>query len=84
VAYLATRGQVLLPMVDLNQQCQLACDEMIDVIGRALIEAVLQLTPDEAAGVRSSRQTPLGGRSVSWKSRGAGRSMRHLFTGSFF
>jgi hypothetical protein len=30
-----------MPMVDLIEQCQLACDELIDVTGRAAIEAVL-------------------------------------------
>ena len=30
-------------MVDLIEQCRMACDELIDVTGRAAIEAVLQL-----------------------------------------
>jgi len=37
-------------MVDLIEQCQLACDELIDVTGRATIQAVLQLSAMEAAG----------------------------------
>lgn len=49
-AYLARQGQFLLPMVDLIEQCQLACDELIDVTGRAAIQAVLQLSAVEAAG----------------------------------
>ena len=48
--FLARNGQVLLPMVDLIEQCQLACDELIDVTGRAAIQAVLQLSAVEAAG----------------------------------
>ncbi|MGC9200114.1 MAG: transposase, partial [Acidobacteriaceae bacterium] len=32
------------------EQCQLACDELIDVTGRATIQAVLQLSAMEAAG----------------------------------
>jgi len=37
-------------MVDLIEQCQLACNELIDVTGRAAIQAVLQLSAMEAAG----------------------------------
>jgi transposase-like protein len=48
--YLARSGQILLPMVDLIEQCRLACDELIDVTGRAAIEAVLQLSANQAAG----------------------------------
>jgi len=48
--YLARSGQVLLPMVDLIEQCRVACDELIDVTGRAAIEAVLQLSANQAAG----------------------------------
>jgi hypothetical protein len=33
-----------LPMVDLIEQCQMACDELIDVAGRAAIQAVLGLS----------------------------------------
>jgi transposase-like protein len=48
--YLARSGQFLLPMVDLIEQCRLACDELIDVTGRAAIDAVLQLSASQAAG----------------------------------
>jgi transposase-like protein len=37
-------------MVDLIEQCQVACNELIDVAGRAAIQAVLQLSAMEAAG----------------------------------
>ena len=49
-SFLVKNGQGLLPMVDLIEQCQLACDELIDVTGRAAIQAVLQLSAMEAAG----------------------------------
>lgn len=49
-SFLAKSGQVLLPMVDLIEQCRMACDELIDVTGRAAIEAVLQLSASQAAG----------------------------------
>ena len=48
--FLARNGQFLVPMVDLIEQCRLACDELIDVTGRAAIEAVLQLSASQAAG----------------------------------
>ena len=49
-SFLVKNGQALLPMVDLIEQCQLVCDELIDVTGRATIQAVLQLSAMEAAG----------------------------------
>ena len=48
--FLAKSGQILLPMVDLIEQCRLACDGLIDVTGRAAIQAVLQLSANQAAG----------------------------------
>lgn len=38
--FLVREGQLLLPMVRLIEQAELAIDEMIDVLGRASIEAV--------------------------------------------
>jgi len=49
-SFLVKNGQGLLPMVDLIEQCQIACNELIDVTGRAAIQAVLQLSAMEAAG----------------------------------
>ena len=49
-SFMAKNGQALLPMVDLIEQFQMACDELIDVTGRAAIQAVLQLSAIEAAG----------------------------------
>jgi hypothetical protein len=37
-------------MVDLIEQCQMACDELIDVTGRSAIQAVLQLSAAQVAG----------------------------------
>jgi hypothetical protein len=47
-SFLVKNGQGLLPMVDLIEQCQMACNELIDVTGRAAIQAVLQLSAMEA------------------------------------
>src|SRR5262249_42991793 len=41
---------MLLPMVDLIEQGQWACDELIDVTRRAAIQAVLQLSAEQIAG----------------------------------
>ena len=50
--FLSRSGQFLLPMVDLIEQCQRACDELIDVTGRAAIQAVLQLSAEQV-GLRN-------------------------------
>jgi hypothetical protein len=39
--HLVKDGQLLLPFVNLVEHCQVALDELIDVMGRAWIEAVL-------------------------------------------
>ena len=49
-SFLVKNGQGLLPMVNLIEQCQVACDQLIDMTGRAAIQAVLQLSAMEAAG----------------------------------
>ena len=43
-------GQVLLPFIDLICNAEQAIDELIDVTGRAVIEAVLELSALEVAG----------------------------------
>ena len=49
-SFLAQNGQALLPMVDLIEQAQMAVDDLIDVLGRAALEAVLQLSAEQIAG----------------------------------
>lgn len=51
--FLIREGQFLLPMVRLIEQAELAIDEVIDVTGRAAIEAVLELSAREKAGAKS-------------------------------
>jgi transposase-like protein len=48
--FLARNGQALLPMVELIEQSKLAVDELIDVLGRAQVEAVLRLSAERIAG----------------------------------
>jgi transposase-like protein len=47
---LAKDGQLLLPMLDLIEQAQCAIDDLVDVMGRATIEAVLEMSAVELAG----------------------------------
>jgi putative transposase len=48
--FLAQEGQLLLPVVQLIEEAELAVDELIDVVGRATIEAVLLLSAEQVAG----------------------------------
>jgi transposase-like protein len=48
--FLQKEGQFLLPMVELIESSQQAVDELIDVTGRATIEAVLALSAQGLAG----------------------------------
>lgn len=50
--FLAANGQAVLPMVDLIEQSQMAIDELVETLGRATIEAVLQIS---AAGIAGER-----------------------------
>lgn len=43
-------GQVLLPLLDLVERSERAVDEVIDVVGRATIEALLRLSAEQVAG----------------------------------
>jgi len=49
---LSREGQVLLPFTTLVEESRLAVDEMVDVMGRATIEAVLMLSARGVAGER--------------------------------
>jgi putative transposase len=48
--FLAKKGQALLPRVELIEQSKRAVDELIDVLGRTQIEAVLRLSAQGIAG----------------------------------
>ena len=52
-SFLAKDGQFLLPMLDLIESAQYAIDDLIDVMGRATIEAVLRMS---AAGLVGPKQ----------------------------
>jgi putative transposase len=48
--FLVRNGEALLPMLELIEQSRMAIDELIDVMGRASIEAVLELSARQVAG----------------------------------
>jgi transposase-like protein len=62
--FLAKEGQLLLPMVDLIEQAECAVDELVDVMGRATIEAVLRMSAEGVAGPR--QQGRKSDREVYW------------------
>lgn len=47
---LAKDGQLILPLLDLLENAQCALDDVIDVMGRATIEAILLMSAQQAAG----------------------------------
>lgn len=51
--FLSKEGQLLLPMLELIEQAEMAVDELIDVAGRATIEAILTLSAEQVAGPRT-------------------------------
>jgi len=48
--FLSKEGQLLLPMLELIEQAEAAVDEVIDVVGRASVEAILLLSAQQVAG----------------------------------
>jgi len=69
---LSHQGQWLLPLVGLIEQAECAVDEVIDVMGRATIEAVLQLSAEQVAGPRQQGKADAG-RDVQWHGSQGGR-----------
>lgn len=67
--FLVKSGQKLLPMVELIEQSQKAVDDLIDVVGRATIEAVLKLSAQGVAGVPHPGKK---GGAVGWHGRERG------------
>jgi len=63
-AFLAANAQAVLPMVDLIEQSMMAIDELVETLGRATIEAVLQVSAANIAGER--RQGVKSGSEVGW------------------
>jgi putative transposase len=68
---LAQDGQLLLPMLDLIENAQFAIDDLIDVMGRATIEAVLLMSAAQVAGPK--QQGKKTDRDVAYHGSQAGR-----------
>ena len=50
--FLSKDGQLLLPLVELLERGEKAIDEVIDVMGRATVEAVLRMSAEQVVGPR--------------------------------
>src|SRR5712692_5429814 len=74
VEFFVKHGQFLLPMIELVEESSAAINELIDVVGRSAVEAVLQLSAQEITGTKSQgrkveRRTPsvgTGGSGARW------------------
>src|SRR5512142_1502637 len=69
---LAQDGQLLLPMLDLIESAQAAVDDLIDVMGRATIEAVLLMSAAPLAGPK--QQGKKTDRGIAYHGSQAGRA----------
>ena len=69
--FLVRNGQALLPMLELIEQSRMAIDELIDVMGRASVEAVLELSARQIAG--EPQQGKARTSEVGWHGRQPGR-----------
>ena len=65
-------GQFLLPMVELVERTELAIDEVVQVMGRATIEAVLEMSAEGVAGPKQSGKARADGTPV-WYGRQGGQ-----------
>ena len=63
--WLAKDGQLLVPLVELLEKGERAIDEVIDVMGRATIEAVLQMSAEQVAGPKEQGRRG-GDRELYW------------------
>lgn len=68
---LAQDGQLLLPILDLIENAQAAIDDLIDVMGRATIEAVLLMSAAQLAGPK--QQGKKTDREIAYHGSQAGR-----------
>ena len=70
--WLATDGHLLMPLVELLEKGERAIDEAIDVMGRATVEAVLQMSAEQVAGPKAQGRRGLD-REVYWHGVQGGR-----------
>jgi putative transposase len=70
--FLKQEGQFLLPMVELVETAELAIDEVIEVMGRATVEAVLEMSAEGVAGPKQSGRAR-GSGDATWYGRQGGQ-----------
>ena len=70
--FLKREGQLLLPMVELVERAELAIDEVIGVMGRATIEAVLEMSAEGVAGPKQAGKAR-GAAETVWYGRQSGQ-----------
>jgi transposase-like protein len=68
--FLKREGQFLLPLVELVERTELAIDEVIEVVGRATVEAVLGLSAEALAGPKQAGRARGAGEAVWYGSQG--------------
>ena len=71
-SFLVKEGQMLLPMVELVEKSEVAIDDLVDVMGRATIEAVLQMSAEQIAGPKQQGKTDAD-RQIHWYGSQTGR-----------
>jgi putative transposase len=70
-SFLRKNGQQLLPMVDLITQARVAINELIDCVGRAMLETLLEVSAEQVAGARQPGKARA--EAVLWYGRQPGR-----------
>ena len=70
--FLKRESQFLLPMVELVERTELAIDEVIAVMGRATLEAVLAMSAEGVAGPKQAGKARPAGEAV-WYRRQSGQ-----------
>lgn len=70
--FVKQEGQFLLPMVELVEHAELAIGEVIEVMGRATIEAVLEMSAEGVAGPKQAGRSRSDGETV-WYGRQPGQ-----------
>ena len=58
--FLTRNGQQILPMVELIAESRMAVDDLVDAVGRARIETVLQLSAEQVAGAPQQGRMRVG------------------------
>ena len=63
LSFLQKDGQLLLPLLGMVETCRITVDELIDLVGMAMVEMVLNLSAENIAG---SKQRGQVGGNVYW------------------